>query len=633
MGTLVLAMRGPFEVRGSDGRAVGGLSRRGLAILAVLAAEPGMRQSRAALATLIWGDRGEEQARASLRQELSVLRRALPEGVLQADRLAVRLDPALCRVERGGVGGFLEELDIASAEFEDWLRDTRANLGRSWVAERLEAGAAALAGGGADAAETAAQDVLQVDPLNEEAVQMLLRAAASGGGKAAALRVLQDFTARLARELEVEPAPETLALAAALRQPGQAPETVPAAPVPARGDNPGLAVLPFDEIGGGQGDMFADGIVEEITNALSRVHEFHVIARQSVFALRGAGLPVPELAARLGCDYLVEGTVQRSGNRLRLSVQLVGGQDGRHLWSARFDDHLDDLFDLQDRIAAQVAGQLSPSLRRAEIARAEALPAAHRSAYSLTLSALPHFWAHGREEHRRAIAILDEALAQSPDYGPAWAYRGWALAQAAAYIWTDDPVGDREAAIAAARRAAMLTTDHSPSLVALAAALSMSQLDQSDARAYIDRALEIDPNSAWGWMRRGWIEIYEGDFARASSSFHKAEALSPLDPFRFNMLLGHAAIESRTGGDPEAAIRMVRQAMVLAPSMTWAYRLLAIALERAGRRDEALRAMDMLLEAYPGLTFRKLMASLPPSRNMDIAGHYSILMDLGMSEG
>ncbi|MFD2854440.1 hypothetical protein ACFSZS_06120 [Seohaeicola zhoushanensis] len=367
-------------------------------------------------------------------------------------------------------------------------------------------------------------------------------------------------------------------------------------------------MLPFDEIGGGQGDMFADGIVEEITNALSRVHEFHVIARQSVFALRGAGLPVPELAARLGCDYLVEGTVQRSGNRLRLSVQLVGGQDGRHLWSARFDDHLDDLFDLQDRIAAQVAGQLSPSLRRAEIARAEALPAAHRSAYSLTLSALPHFWAHHRDENKRAIAILDEALRQAPDYGPAWAYKSWALAQMPSYIWAEDPKGARSAAIEAARRAAALTSDHSPSLVALGAGLSMTMTDQSDARAYIDRALAIDPNSAWGWMRRGWLEVYDRHYEAALASFLHAEALSPLDPFRFNMLLGRAAVESRPDGDADEAVRLTREAMTLAPTMTWAYRFLALSLVRAGRLGEARRPCAGCSTPIPASP----TASLPP---------------------
>lgn len=634
MERLILSLRGPFRARDGEDRPVGGLSRRGLAILAALAADPALRQSRVALTALIWGDRGEEQARASLRQELSVLRRALPDGTLGADRLAVWLDPAQCRIETAGPGGILEDLDIASPQFEDWLRDTRAALARDWVDSRMAVAMSALEAGEAETAGAIGEEVLQGDPLNEEAVQLLLRAAARTGGKAAALRVLQDFTARLMRELDVAPAPETLALADALR----APETAPlllarTAPVPERGDSPGLAVLPFDEIGGGGGDMFADGIVEEITNALSRVHEFHVIARQSVFALRGAGLPAPELAARLGCEYLVQGTVQRSGNRLRLSVQLIGGRDGRQLWSARFDDHVDDLFDLQDRIAAQVAGQLSPSLRRAEIARAETLPDAHRSAYSLTLSALPHFWAHHRDENLRAIKILDEALVQAPDYGPAWAYKSWALAQMSSYIWSEDPNATRAAAIDAARRAAALTSDHSPSLVALGAGLSMSMTDQTDARAYIDRALAIDPNNAWGWMRRGWLEVYDRHYEAALASFRHAEALSPLDPFRFNMLLGRAAVESRPSGDAEEALRLTREAMTLAPTMTWAYRFLALSLVRAGRMDEAREALRGLLAAYPGLTYRRLAASLPPGRNRDIADQYQLLKDIGMTEG
>ena len=168
-------------------------------------------------------------------------------------------------------------------------------------------------------------------------------------------------------------------------------KSVASATKPEPRTRPAIAVLPFAELSVAADDMFADGVVEEITGALSRVHEFDVIARQSAFALQGEALDVPQAAARLGAQYIVEGTVRRAGDRVRIAAQLVNGADGHTLWSERFDDRLDDLFDLQDRIASQVAGQISPSLRNAEIARATGRAPQNRSAYDLLLNAYPYF--------------------------------------------------------------------------------------------------------------------------------------------------------------------------------------------------------------------------------------------------
>lgn len=334
MPDLTLHMRGPLRIVAAPGAAIPGLSRRGQALLASLALQPGMRAERAWLADLLWSDRSGDQARASLRQELSVLRRALPEGVLTADRQAVWLDPARVALAVGGQGEVLQGFDLASEGFEDWLRQQRA-----------------------------------ADP---------------------------------------PPAPEPTA-------PG------PPAPEPtAAPDPPTLAVLPFREFGAPEADMFADGVVEEITGALSRSHDFRVIARQSAFALRGQGLDAPQSAGKLGAQYLVEGSVRRAAERVRIAVQLVRGADGQLVWSERFDDRLDDLFDLLDRIAAQVAGQILPPLRAAEIARARARPAQDRTAYDLMLTALPHFWAHRGK--------------RTAGPSPCWTRR-WSISQTMRWPW------------------------------------------------------------------------------------------------------------------------------------------------------------------------------------------------------
>lgn len=542
MAPLTLHLSGSFRLTAPDGAPVDGLSRRGQALLAWLACQPGMRGERAAVADLLWSDRSEEQARASLRQELSVLRRRLPEGALLADRQALWLDPGRVAVTRDGAGAFLQGFDLASEGFEDWLRGER-----------------------------------QREP------------------EPAARR----------------PAPDPAAEAARSRA--------------------SLAVMPFEEFGAAEADMFASGVVEEITNALSRVHEFDTIARQSAFALTGASLGVPEIAGRLGADYLVEGSVRRSGDRVRISVQLVRGADGHTLWAERFDDRMDDLFDLQDRIAAQVAGQVAPNLRSAEIARVATKPPTDRSAYDLVLTALPHFWAHRRAANARAVALLDEALVRDPEYGPALAYKAWAVAQQPSYMWSTDPAADRATALEIAAEAEKRTTDHAPSLVAISAAVSLVSTQTDRARSAVERALAIDPNNAWGWMRMGWVCNYEARFTDAHASFDRAEALSPLDPFRFNMTIGRAAAYANSG-DLEQGVTLIRKGLLQAPGIEWANRLLVSWLTQLGRMDEARVAMEDFMRAYPGLTLEFLIKSVPPTLVEQNWQHYSALLEIGLPE-
>lgn len=538
---LHLRTRGPLSIRTAAGDEILGLSRRSQALLAYLVRQPGMRAERGLVADLLWSDRAEEQARASLRQELSVLRRALPDDLVGANRQFVWLDPVRVRVEDDGAGDFLQGFDLPSEGFEDWLRSERST-------------------------PPAASD----------------------------------------------------------------PPAVPAPAAPSR-SRPVLAVLPFEELGASGGDMFADGIVEEITGALSRVHDFHVIARQSAFALRGAALDPNEAADRLGADYLIEGTVRRAGDRVRIAVQLVSGRDARTLWSERFDDRMDDLFDLQDRIAAQVAGQIMPNIRTAEIARARTQPPESRSAYELVLTALPHFWAHERTENARALKLLDMALATAPDYGPALAYKAWALGQQPSYMWTDDPLGDRARALDLAQRAAREVTDHAPSLVAIGAAISLISEDLATSNSFVDRALMIDPNNAWGWLRRGWNRNYGDRSEEARACFDRAEALSPLDPFLFNVEFGRGGSFLNEERYEEALVHF-EKALSMAPGVKWAYRVVTTINVQLGRMDAAREALGKLRAAYPGLTVKKLAASIPPTIIENQPRYFDALRAAGLPE-
>lgn len=410
------------------------------------------------------------------------------------------------------------------------------------------------------------------------------------------------------------------------------PATPPAAAEAGASEKPVLAVLPFVELSREPEDFFADGVVEEITAALSRNGDFHVIARQSTFAIRDQNLDARAIAGRLGAGYLLDGSIHRVGERVRIGVQLVDGSNAQTVSSSRFEDHIDDLFCLQDRIAEKVAGELSPSLRSAEITRARTRTPAERSAYDLVLTAYPHFWAHRREGNARAIELLNAALAKDPDYALALALKGWALAQHTAYIWSDDPKRDRTQAVEAAERAAMLVDDKdAPTLVAIGAALTLATSEQSRAKRFVDRALKIDPNNAWGWMRSGWIQIHLGNYEEALRSFDAAERLSPLDPFRFNMLFGRA-VAHELKGDLDQAIALVEEGLQTGTGVKWAYRLLARFYRKRGQSEEAARTLQKLCDAYPKLTIKFLKESVPPSIANATADHFADLRAAGLPE-
>ena len=204
-------------------------------------------------------------------------------------------------------------------------------------------------------------------------------------------------------------------------------------------DKPSIAVLPFDNMSAEAGqDYLADGIVEAITAALSRIRSFFVIARNSAFTYKGRAANVRDIGKELGVAYVIEGSVQKGGNRLRITVQLVETENGAHVWSSRYDGTVDDIFDLQDRITEQLAGAIQPSIRIAEIERSRRKRPQDLGSYDYTMRAMPHVWALEKEEAAKALDLLEKALAVDPDYPLALSLAGWCHAQRSVYNWVED---------------------------------------------------------------------------------------------------------------------------------------------------------------------------------------------------
>jgi adenylate cyclase len=374
-------------------------------------------------------------------------------------------------------------------------------------------------------------------------------------------------------------------------------------------DKPSIVVLPFDNMSAEPGqDYLADGIVEAITAALSCIRSFFVIARSSAFTYKGRATNARDVGKELGVAYLLEGSVQKAGNRLRIIVQLIETEGGTHVWSSRFDGALDEFFDLQDRITEQVAGALQPSIRIAEIERSRRKRPQDLGSYDFTMRALPHVWALEKEESARALELLEQALAIDPDYPLALSLAGWCHAQRSVYNWADDIAASQAMARSLAERAAEMSGDDSVILAVLGAVHTFVR-NYGTARVLLERAVTLDPNAAWAWSRLGWLENYADQPQKAIGNFERALRLSPIDPMNFNNYLGMGSAHEVAQEYDEAAA-FYRRGLEERPNAHWIYRNLAACLSGAGRVEEAQQAFAELMRYYPDLTIAKFKQAM-----------------------
>ena len=271
-------------------------------------------------------------------------------------------------------------------------------------------------------------------------------------------------------------------------------------------DGPSLAVLPFLNLGGDpEQEYFADGMVEEIITSLSRIRWLFVMARNSSFAYKGQkgqNVDVKRVGRELGVRYVLEGSVRKSGNRVRIAAQLIDAGTGTHLWADHFDGPLEDVFDLQDRVASSVAGVIEPALQAAEAARWTGRPTTNLTAYDLYLRAHAMIWSSAREIPE-ALGLLERAIASDPRYGPALAWAAFCCFRLVLEGRSDDPATDRLKGIEFGRRAIEVAGEDPGTLTQAAQALSYFGEDIDAMMALIDRALALNPNFARGWHVSG----------------------------------------------------------------------------------------------------------------------------------
>jgi TolB-like protein len=382
-----------------------------------------------------------------------------------------------------------------------------------------------------------------------------------------------------------------------------------AEPAPALPDKPSIAVLPFQNMSGDpEQEYFSDGITEDIITALSRLRWFFVIARNSTFAYKDKSVDVKNLGRELGVRYVLEGSVRKSGQRVRITGQLIDATTGNHIWAERYDRELTDIFALQDEITASVTAAIEPKLLAAEGIRSETRSIEDLNAWDLVARALSHFWKLTAAESKTAVTILRQAVQRYPNYAPAHGMLAFALLVSGHVGWI--PAGDdRQSAAHHARRAAELDESDPWAHMALGY-LAFTDCQTDEAVRHFQTALDLNPNFAAAHGYVGWALVFDGQSDEALRHFEQAMRMSPRDPLNGFFSAGISAGHYFAGRYPEA-VKWARQAVQLRPGILGGHRILCASLAQAGLVEEAKSAMSHLRQLHPSLSIAWIRQSVP----------------------
>jgi adenylate cyclase len=353
-------------------------------------------------------------------------------------------------------------------------------------------------------------------------------------------------------------------------------------------DKPSIAVLPFANMSGDpEQEYFADGMVEEIITALSRIRWLFVIARNSSFTYKGRSVDVKQVGRELGVRYVLEGSVRKAGQRVRITGQLIDALTGTHLWADRFDGSLEDIFDLQDKVALSVAGVIEPTLQAAEMRRSAARQTTELSAYDFYLRALAAHYPLTKDQTFEALGLLDQAIAIDRHYGPALSWAAICHLYLVRDGWAEAPETSRRKASDLARQA-LQAGENDPRILANAArVLAYFGEDIGAMVGLVDRALALNPSFAYGWFVSGLLRLTAGQHDLSIEHVEISLRLSPRERMGSPLsVMGRAYFFKRQFDEAAAKLLLAIQDH---PGFPSSYRHLAACYAHMGRLDDAVQ--------------------------------------------
>ena len=640
-----LRLIGQMEASTPSGESILPPGRKTRALLAIIALSAPRPVLRSRLAELLWSRRPEEQARASLRQEIHRLQEVLATAgreVLAVNRDSLSLRPGVVWVDVEEVlrattthpaslalldGELLEELDGVDPAFDGWLQTERERLrdraravGETLLTEQ----------GTPEALIVVAQQLLSIDRAHEGAWRALMRAHAERGERGMAIQSYDRCRAVLADLLDATPSAEPQALLADIRTGRTAARPVaPAAPPPIAPPRPEprnatprkgakLGVLPLTLVGTDESEShLALGLAEEITSAMQRSRWLFLVSSGSLAQFVQGGRDDAGLRQTFGLDFILDGLVQRVGRRFRVTLRLVDLRDGGQIvWARRFDRQISDLLTLQEEVAAEVAAQVDPEILAIESRRAAQRPASDAAAYDLMLRALPSLSRLEREHFMQSGQWLRQATSLEPDIAAphAW-YASW-LGLLVSQGWAQDRDAAVNEAAHHAERAITLDPQDAKGLAIAGYVRAALQRRTREGIALHERALALNPNLAMAWALSGLAHLYLGDWEEGDRRLLRYKQLAPTDSHAFHYDTGFsfAALAKR---DYEGAVIAGRSVSEMNPAFSGACEPYLAALGFLGQAQEAAVVRRRLLAIDPAFSVERVLRDSPYERAED----------------
>ena len=397
-------------------------------------------------------------------------------------------------------------------------------------------------------------------------------------------------------------------------------------------DKPSIAVLPFQNMSGdAEQDYFADGVVEEIITALSHFQQLFVIARNSSFTYKGRAADVKQVGRELGVRYVLEGSVRKAANRVRITAQLIDAIGGAHLWAGRIDGTFDDIFNLQDQVTEKVVGAIAPKIEQAEIERTRHKPTISFDAYDYYLQAMMYFNQWTSDSISEALRLFYKAIELDPGFATAHGLAAWCYVRRRLSGWMKAPLQEMPELERLARRAGELANDDAVALYSGGWALVQVPGYVEEGAAMIDRALTLNPNMTSAWLLSGWTKLYLGEPDQAIDSFDHAIRLNPLDPLMARMQTGAAAAQF-LAGRYEQAFERADRALQQHPNDLPLLRVAAASHALAGQIAEAQEVIARVRQIDPESRLAKVAAQAPFRRPEDISKYMDGLRKAGLPQ-